>query len=66
MASTAHTKGRRTRGIKPSQRHKQTPEGDLNPNQDIGGEWQDRVETVGPPETGPGEVYVSRGTEVAA
>ena len=66
MASTAHTRGRNTWGIKPGQTGKRTPEGDLNQNQHIEGMWQERVETVGPPETGPEEVHVSQGTEAAA
>jgi len=66
MASIAHTRGHSTRGVKPGRRGKRTPEGDRNPNQHIGSVWQDKVKTVGPPETGPGEVHVPRGTEAAA
>jgi len=66
MASTAHISGDSTWGVKPGRRGKRTPEGDRNPNQYIGSVWQDRVKTVGPPETGPGEMHVPRGTEAAA
>jgi len=66
MASTAHKRGRSTWGVKPDRRGKRTPEGDPNPNQQIGSVWQDRVKTVGPPETGPGEMHVPRGTEAAS
>jgi len=66
MAVTARVKGRTTRGIKPGRGGKRTPERDLNLNHYIGSVWQDRVKTVGPPETGPGEAHVLQGTEAPA
>jgi len=66
MASKAQTRGDSTRGVKPGRRGKRTPEGERNLNQHIGSVWQERVKTVGPLDTGPGEVHVPWGTEAAA